>query len=162
MSFLVEHLIKRVFPKEDYKLDVYFHNGTHKVYNMKPLIEANAYDIFGKLIDKDLFNKAYVDFDGAGVIWNEDIDLACDEIWDNGEEVPCPFKGIMSFRDATDLWGLNESTLRKAVSYGKLKFGQDVYKYGKQWVITENAMIREYGDIEKKYQQDKEAYEKSL
>ena len=29
------------------------------------------------------------------------------------------FDGLMSFKEATDLWGLNESILRKAVSYGK-------------------------------------------
>lgn len=36
--------------------------------------------------------------------------------------------------DASELWGLNESTLRKAVSYGKLVNGVDVCKFGKQWV----------------------------
>lgn len=56
-----------------------------------------------------------------------------------------PFKGLMSFKEATDLWGLNESTLRKAVSYGKLIEDVDVKKFGKQWVITIGAMEREYG-----------------
>jgi hypothetical protein len=44
------------------------------------------------------------------------------------------------------LWGLNESTLRKAISYGKLVDGIDACKYGKQWVISIEAMVREYGD----------------
>ena len=57
-----------------------------------------------------------------------------------------PFDGLLSFKEATDLWGLNESTLRKAVAYGKLKDGVDVKKFGKQWVITLAAMKREYGD----------------
>ena len=39
-----------------------------------------------------------------------------------------PFEGLLSFKEATDLWGLNESTLRKAVSYGKLKENIDVKK----------------------------------
>lgn len=56
-----------------------------------------------------------------------------------------PFEGLMSFKEATDLWGLNESTLRKAVSYGKLIEDVDVKKFGKQWVITIGAMEREYG-----------------
>ncbi len=56
-----------------------------------------------------------------------------------------PFEGLLSFRDATDRWGLNESTLRKAIEYGKLQVGADVQKFGKQWVITETAMRREYG-----------------
>lgn len=56
-----------------------------------------------------------------------------------------PFEGLLSFKEATDLWGLNESTLRKAVSYGKLKENIDVKKFGKQWIVTQQAMEREYG-----------------
>lgn len=51
----------------------------------------------------------------------------------------------MSFSDATRLWGLNESTLRKTVTYGKLVNGVDVWKFGKQWVVSAEAMKREYG-----------------
>ena len=57
-----------------------------------------------------------------------------------------PFEGLLSFKEATDLWGLNESTLRKAISYGKLRNGIDVQKFGKQWLITLDAMVREYGE----------------
>ena len=60
-----------------------------------------------------------------------------------------PFDGLMSFKEATDLWQLNESTLRKAVSYGKFQEGIDVKKFGKQWVITIEAMEREYGPMPK-------------
>ncbi len=42
-----------------------------------------------------------------------------------------PFDGLMAFSDATDLWALNESTLRKAITYGKLIEGIDVCKFGK-------------------------------
>lgn len=58
-----------------------------------------------------------------------------------------PFEGLLSFKDATERWGLNESTLRKAVAYGKLKENVDVKKFGKQWIITIDAMEREYGKI---------------
>lgn len=52
----------------------------------------------------------------------------------------------MSFSDASELWGLSESTLRKAIAYGKIVPGVDTRKFGKQWVINRNAMSREYGD----------------
>ena len=55
----------------------------------------------------------------------------------------------MSFSDATDLWELNESTLRKAISYGKLVEGGDACKFGKQWVVSMDAMRREYGEPRK-------------
>lgn len=57
-----------------------------------------------------------------------------------------PFDGLLSFADATERWGLNESTLRKAVSYGKLVEGADCKKFGKQWIVAEAAMRREYGE----------------
>ena len=56
-----------------------------------------------------------------------------------------PFDGLLSFGEATQLWGLHESTLRKAVAYGKFQEGQDIKKFGKQWVITRAAMERVYG-----------------
>ena len=86
-----------------------------------------------------------VDTGGYGIIWNDDLDLSCDELFENGETVKTPFDGLMAFTDATQLWGLNESTLRKAIAYGKLVNGVDACKYGKQWVISTEAMKREYG-----------------
>jgi len=56
-----------------------------------------------------------------------------------------PFNHLLSFKEATDMWNLHESTLRKAVSYGKFKEGIDVKKFGKQWIITIEAVEREYG-----------------
>ena len=45
--------------------------------------------------------------------------------------VKTPFDGLLALSDATILWGLNESILRKAISYGKLINGVDVCKYEK-------------------------------
>ena len=56
------------------------------------------------------------------------------------------FSDLISFSDAAVLKGLNESTLRKAVEYGKLVPGIDVCNLGKQWVITKEALEREYPD----------------
>ena len=47
--------------------------------------------------------------------------------------------------NASELWGLNESTLRKAISYCKPVNGVDVCKFGKQWVVSMDSMQREYG-----------------
>ena len=62
-------------------------------------------------------------------------------------EVKTPFDGLIAFSDATELWKLSESTLRKAVSYGKLVDGVDVCKFGKQRIISADAMKRKYEDI---------------
>ena len=52
---------------------------------------------------------------------------------------------ISLLSDATIIWELHESTLRKAISYGKLVNGVDVCKFGYSWVVTMEAMLREYG-----------------
>ena len=41
---------------------------------------------------------------------------------------------------------LNESTLRKAIAYGKLINRRDVCKFGKQWIVCYESMLREYGN----------------
>ncbi len=137
------HKIKNVTPLKDFKLSIQFAEGITKIYDMKKLIENNK--IFADLKDINLFNSVEVDIGGYGVIWNDDIDISCDELFENSKKIDTPFDGLMAFSDATDIWGLNESTLRKAIIYGKLVNGIDVCKFGKQWVISSNAMKREYG-----------------
>lgn len=138
------HKIKSVTPLSDYILSVQFSEGITKHYDLKPLFDK--YPMFIPLKEHlDLYYSASVDVGGYGVIWNDEIDIACDELFFNGETVKTPFDGLIAFSDATLIWGLNESTLRKAISYGKLINGQDVCKFGKQWVISAEAMRREYG-----------------
>ncbi len=138
------HKIKAVIPLPDYKLIVQFSEGVTKVYDVAALFER--YPLFRALSDTPgAFASVYVDVGGHGVVWSDDLDLSCDEMWENGKEIRTPFDGLMAFSDASELWGLNESTLRKAIAYGKLKNGVDVCKFGKQWVISAEAMHREYG-----------------
>lgn len=56
-----------------------------------------------------------------------------------------PFDGLMSFKEAANLWNIDDSTLRKAVINGKLIEGKDVKKFGKQWIITVDAMEKTFG-----------------
>ena len=138
------HKIKSVAPLPDFKLSVQFSEGVTKLYDMKPLFKRLP--VFKQLEnDPAEFAGVSVDVGGYGIIWNDELDLSCDELWDNGTVIETPFDGLMAFSDATELWGLNESTLRKAISYGKLINGVDVCKFGKQWVVSTDAMKREYG-----------------
>ena len=137
------HKVKAVSPLPDFRISVQFAEGVTKIYNVEPLF--SKWESFQELKDRDLFSEVEVDVGGYGIIWNDELDLSCDELFENGETIKTPFDGLMAFTDATELWGLNESTLRKAISYGKLVSGVDACKYGKQWVISTEAMIREYG-----------------
>ena len=138
------HKIKNVFALPEYKLSVQFSEGVTKIYDVKPLFDKMP--VFADLKDNTQeFFGVSVDVGGYGIIWNDNLDLSCDELWENGVQVDTPFDGLLAFSDATELWGLNESTLRKAITYGKLVNGVDVCKFGKQWVVSAEAMQREYG-----------------
>ncbi len=139
------HKVKAVNVMSDYRLSVQFAEGITKIYDLKPLFDK--WQVFNELkSDQELLYGVEVDAGGYGIVWNDDIDLSCDELYENGKTVKTPFDDLMAFTDATELWGLNESTLRKAISYGKLVSGIDACKYGKQWVISTAAMKREYGN----------------
>ena len=138
------HKVKAVAALSDFRLSVQFAEGVTKIYDVKPLFTEWAPF---KVLENapELFASVEVDVGGYGIIWNDDLDLACNELFENGKTIETPFDGLMAFTDATQLWGLNESTLRKAIAYGKLVNGIDACKYGKQWVVSAEAMNREYG-----------------
>lgn len=145
------HLIRSLSTKPDMVIVAQFDDGTIKEYDASQLkarhIEFGEFDK-----NASLFGKARIDAGGFGVVWNENLDLSANEIWANGKTVVSQFNGLMAFSDASRIWNLNESTLRKALSYGKLNAGIDCCKYGKQWVVTSEAMYREYGKPKTVYQ----------
>ncbi|MCD8200692.1 MAG: DUF2442 domain-containing protein [Clostridia bacterium] len=76
------------------------------------------------------FYGVYADVGGFGIVWNDDIDLSCDELWDNGVIVNTPFNGLLAFCEAAKSWELDESELRVAVSREKLISGADACGFG--------------------------------
>ncbi len=143
------HKIKSISALDEFKLSVQFCEGVTKVYDVTPLFEKLP--VFAYLKNRpEEFSQVFVDMGGYGIVWNDELDLSCDELWEHGEQISTPFDGLLSFADAAELWGLNESTLRKAVACGKLVSGCDVCKFGKQWVVSAQAMKREYGEAGQK------------
>lgn len=138
------HKVKNVVALPKYKLSVQFSEGITKIYDVAPLFRRSP--LFAALKeDHEAFACVAVGAGGYGIVWRDALELSCDELWENGARVDTPFDGLMAFSDATELWGLNESTLRKAITYGKLVNGVDACKFGKQWVVSVEAMRREYG-----------------
>lgn len=75
--------VKSVKPLPNYSLDVLFENGTSKEYDVKPLF--HRWPVFQDLQQiQGLFHLVQVDSGGYGISWNDDIDLSCNELWDNG------------------------------------------------------------------------------
>ena len=138
------HKIKSAAPLPGLRLLVHFADGCTKIYDVSAAL-SRAPALSALRDAPGLFEQVSVDPGGCGVSWNDDLDLDGAELWANGMPAASPFDGLLSFGEATDLWGLSESTLRKAVAYRRLTDGLDVQKFGKQWLITRAAMEREYG-----------------
>lgn len=70
------HKIESVEALEDYKLKVTFKDKTIKIYNAK--------DIVGNM-DRDIFTDVHVDTGGYGLVWDDDTDVWCNEVYTHGE-----------------------------------------------------------------------------
>lgn len=144
---MVFHKINAVTAVRPYTLIIQFAEGTSKAYDVQLLFDRwPVFRVFQS--DFELFSRVRVDVGGHGVIWNDDLDLSCNELFERGKTIDTEFDGLMACSDAASLWSLNESTLRKAIACGRLKSGTDVCKYGKQWVVSREAMVREFGSLE--------------
>lgn len=76
------HKVKSVVPLDDYILEVTFVDSELKRYDVKPLFGEIPH--FIDLKENNLFSKVTVGPGGYGIIWNDDVDLSCDELWENG------------------------------------------------------------------------------
>ena len=78
--------VQTVQPLPNYKLLVGFQNGERKQYQIQPLFDK--WEPFNALvITNGLFEQVKVDVGGYGVSWNDEIDLSCDELYNNGVTV---------------------------------------------------------------------------
>lgn len=68
-----------VEPKENYLLLITFKDKSKKIFDLKPLFDIEMYKV---LKDKGLFNKCKVK--NATVVWNEDVDLCPEMIYEEG------------------------------------------------------------------------------
>lgn len=83
-GFSMFHKVKEVNALPEHKISVRFAEGITKIYDVSPLFKK--YNFFTPLKDNiKLFSSVMVDQGGYGVIWNDDIDISCDELWVNGE-----------------------------------------------------------------------------
>ncbi len=74
--------VESVQPLTGKQLLVGFANGVTKAYDCTPLL---AYEPFKPLANEALFRCVKAGPHGYGVVWNDDIDLAESELWENGE-----------------------------------------------------------------------------
>ena len=68
------------------------------------------------------------------------------------------FEGLYTFLEVAKIYGIDDSCLRKQVARGKFVIGEDVKKMGRTWIITEQAMVRSFGNL--KFEEYKKKLEK--
>jgi len=68
--------------KENLIIIAEFQSGEIKEYDFKKLLKE--YPIFSKLSDNNIFFNGYVSPNGSGLIFNEDLDISSEEIYENG------------------------------------------------------------------------------
>ena len=79
------HKIKNIKALDDYILLVTFENGIKKYYDMNQIFDK--WSVFRILKNNnELFLDVKIDTGGYGISWNEELDLSCNELWDNGKE----------------------------------------------------------------------------
>lgn len=81
----MQNKVTSIQPLEDMVLLVGFSNGIKKSYDLKPLIKEWA--VFKDLLVDGLYDRVRIDEGGKGIIWNEYLDLRCEELWARGTEV---------------------------------------------------------------------------
>ena len=90
------HKVKEVYPQPGLKLMVRFADGTTKRYDVVPL--AERLPAFEALRDQTLFFDVTVDTGGYGIVWNDELDLSCDELWEHGSPAETPFEALRPSR----------------------------------------------------------------
>ena len=68
------------------------------------------------------------------------------------------FEGLYTFKDVANIYGIDDSCLRKQVARDKFIIGKDVKKMGRTWIITEQAIIKNFGNL--KFEEYKKKLEK--
>lgn len=56
------------------------------------------------------------------------------------------FKYLYTFEEVATIYEIDNSTLRKRVASNKFEIDKDVKKFGKTWLMTEDAMIKYFGE----------------
>ena len=78
-----------VSPLDEYTLLVEFQNAQKKIYDVRPLFAKwPAFEALRQT--HGLFQQVKVDTGGYGVVWNDAIDLSCNELYEQGQLVDDP------------------------------------------------------------------------
>lgn len=72
------------------------------------------------------------------------------------------FEGLYTFMEVAKIYGMDDSSLRKQVARDKFVIDEDIKKMGRTWIITEQAMIKNFGTLKFEEYKKKEAKKKKV
>lgn len=72
------------------------------------------------------------------------------------------FEGLYTFMEVAKIYGMDDSSLRKQVARDKFVIDEDIKKMGRTWIITEQAMIKNFGTLKFEEYKNKEAKKKKF
>ena len=67
------------------------------------------------------------------------------------------FDGLYTFLEVAEIYGIDSSCLRKQVSRGKFVIDEEIKKIGTTWIITEQAMVKNFGSLKFEEYKNKKA-----
>jgi len=75
-------VVKSVTPHDDYKLELVFNDGSHRVFDASEFVKRPA---MSSLRDKSLFMRARVV--GPTVGWNDELDIAPEYLYEKAHSI---------------------------------------------------------------------------
>jgi hypothetical protein len=81
--------VKQVFPREDFRLEIVFENGEHRMFDAKPYLQRG---VFTRLQNRAVFQAARVV--AGSVEWPEELDLSYDTLYLESEPIVAESTGM--------------------------------------------------------------------
>jgi DNA-binding XRE family transcriptional regulator len=117
------HRIKEVKTLENFVVSVIFQDGVEKEYDVKQLFSVfPQFQVFET--ESPLFKQVTVDVGGCGISWNDELDLAAEEVWDNGLET-----GVIHKVDILSEIGVNLTKARDIAEITQKELAEKTHIY---------------------------------
>lgn len=117
------HRIKEVRTLKNFVVSVIFQDGTEKTYDMQRLFAAYPqFRVFETM--PSLFEQAKVDVGGYGISWNDELDLAAEDIWNYGQSI-----GMIHEVDIMSAVGVNLTKARELAGITQKELSEKTHIY---------------------------------
>ena len=117
------HRIHKVKTLKKFVVSIIFQDGTEKIYDIKKVFPVfPQFEVFN--IHPEIFEQVKVDVGGYGISWDDDLDLAAEEIWNNGESTDAIHKV-----DVLSVLGANLTKAREKIGITQKELADTVNMY---------------------------------